>query len=191
MAGIDPSGMRRMALTGTPGTGKSTVARILATDWSVEEVGDLAERLGTARRIGRRRAATRTIDLPETRKAIERGRARGAQLWVGHLAHLLPVRDAVVLRCHPQELARRLARSGAHRPADIRENLLAEATDVILVEALRFGRRVWEIDTTGRTPSDIASAVAARIRRRGPPSYGRIDWLADPWVTEHLLEWSR
>lgn len=191
MPGIDPTPMRKMALTGTPGTGKSAVARILAADWPVEEVGDLGERLGTARRIGRRPGGIRTIDLAETRKAIARGRGRDARLWVGHLAHLLPVRDAVVLRCHPRELARRLARHGAHRPRDLRENLLAEATDVILVEALRLGRRVWEIDTTGRPLADVAREVGGRMRRRGSPSYGRIDWLGDPWVTEHLLEWSR
>jgi adenylate kinase len=110
---------------------------------------------------------------------------------VGHLAHLLPIRDVVVLRCHPKELARRLAGSRRISPADLHENLLAEATDVVLVEAVERRRRIWEIDTTGRPAASVAAEVARRIRTRGPPSFGNVDWLGDRWVTAHLLDWSR
>jgi hypothetical protein len=33
--------------------------------------------------------------------------------------------------------------------------------------------------------------VLRRLRSRGPPSYGRVDWLSDAWVGKHLLDWSR
>jgi adenylate kinase len=110
---------------------------------------------------------------------------------VGHLAHLLPLRDVIVLRCHPRELARRLARSRHAPERDLRANLVAEATDAILLEAVGLRRRIWEIDTTGRSPASVAREVDHRLRTRGPPSYGRVDWLSDAWVGEHLLDWSR
>lgn len=150
------------------------------------EVSELARALGTGTPNGR----GVVVDLEATARAWRAGRVPPVDVLVGHLAHFLPVRDVVILRCHPRELARRLAR---HRPATDEErhaNLVAEATDAVLIEALRLRRRVWEVDTTGRTPTSVAQDVTRRLRRRGPPSYGRVDWLSDAWVSEHLLDWS-
>jgi adenylate kinase len=105
---------------------------------------------------------------------------------VGHLAHLLPVAYIVVLRCHPLELARRLKKS--HRaPADVSANVLSEALDVVLIEALAAGVPVREVDTTGRSVSHVARIVSELLRRRPSARYGRINWLADRRVTEELL----
>lgn len=131
------------------------------------------------------------MDLELAGRWLRSAGGRKVEVVVGHLAHLLPIRDVVVLRCHPRELAGRLSRSRPGRAAELRENLLAETMDVILLEALVRRRRIWEIDTTGRAPESVAREVERRLRHRGPPAYGRVDWLADPWVTEHLLDWSR
>ena len=179
--------MRRIALTGTPGTGKTSVARLVDHGWAIEEVADVARRAGAARVRG----AGVEVDLDRLVRGLRASPRDRADIVVGHLSHLLPIRDVIVLRCHPRELRDRLARGRPRQANDTRENLLAEATDVILFEALDLRRRVWEIDTTGHRPAEVAEAVAQRVRRRGPPSYGRIDWLSDPWVTEHLLDWSR
>jgi adenylate kinase len=173
-----------VALTGTPGTGKSSVAEALSTDLVSVEVGVLAVQCGCGRRTGR----GFEVDLPALRTATRRGRSLvGVDLVVGHLAHLLPLRDVIVLRCHPEELLGRLRRSRRGSPHQRHENYVAEATDAILWEALTPGRRVWEVDTTGRSIDEVARAVATRYRRRGPSSYGRVDWLGDPRVTAHLL----
>src|SRR5271157_30171 len=178
--------MASVALTGTPGTGKTTVARQLGASWRTLEVGELAQRLGT----GRRRGSGWVVDLPATARAWRALRAAPADVVVGHLAHLLPLRDVIVLRCHPRELARRLARSRPSSRRDREANLVVEATDAILQEAIGLKRRVWEVDTTGRTPASVASEVAHRLRARGTPSYGSVDWLGDAWVGKHLLQWS-
>jgi len=176
---------RTVALTGTPGTGKSSVGALLARGRVVVEVGSLARRFGAARRRGR----TVEVDLDRLRRALVAPDALSeVDLVVGHLAHLLPIRDVVVLRCHPRTLARRLARARRGSAIDRRENYVAEATDVVLLEALGSGRRVWEIDTTGRSVRAVARAVERRIRTRGRSSYGAVDWLADPRVTAHLLD---
>lgn len=179
--------MATVALTGTPGTGKSAVARALPSSWNVMEVAELGPRLGAARRRGN----GVEVDLVRLARAFRSGSSRKVDVVVGHLAHLLPLRDVIVLRCHPEELRRRLAEAGRGSAADRQENVVAEATDIILLEALRLRRRVWEVDTTGRTPRSVAREVTERVRRRGPPSYGRVDWLSDPRVTAHLLDSKR
>ena len=178
--------MAALALTGTPGTGKSAVARLLTRSLRVVEVRDLALAFGTGRLVG----VGGLVDLRRTAEEWRARRKKPAELVVGHLAHFLPIRDVVVLRCHPKELARRLRRSPGRPGLGVGQNLAAEATDVILVETLALRRRVWEIDTTHRAPSDVAREVLRRFRLRGPASYGSVDWLSDPWVSEHLLDWS-
>jgi adenylate kinase len=179
---------RLVALTGTPGTGKSAVARALRREWPSIEVGPWAASIGAARKI----RGGYEVDLVRLRRSIRRASsAPPAPLLVGHLSHLLPVDDVIVLRCHPEELRRRLARGHRGTPGDRAENYVAEAIDVILLEAVRPGRRVYEIDTTARTVRDVARKVAQRLKRRGPSDYGRVDWLSDATVTEHILARSR
>jgi adenylate kinase len=172
-----------VALTGVPGTGKSTVAGRLAPGLRAVEVSEFALASGSARRT----RGTLTVDVPRLRRAYRRS-VPHADLVVGHLAHLLPVRDVIVLRCHPETLVVRLRRARRGSPWDRRENYLAEALDVVLFESLRPGRRVWEVDTTDLSPDAVARAVRRIVRDRPPPGHGHIDWLADPVVTAHLLE---
>ena len=175
---------RLVALTGTPGTGKSAVAQALRPTWSSVEVGDWAASVGAARRV----RGGFEVDLARARIALETpGKRPSAEILVGHLSHLLPVREVIVLRCHPEELRRRLRAARRGSAGEQRENYAAEAIDVILTEALRPGRRVWEIDTTGRTVGSVAREVKRRLSRRGPSEFGRVDWLGDPVVTEHIL----
>jgi len=173
-----------VAVTGTPGTGKTRVTKLLRTTTPVVEVSALALQLGAGRRTGRRSVE---VELPALRRAFrsyQRSHPKG--VVVGHLAHLLPVAYVIVLRCHPQELARRLRRSrrsSPHRAA----NLLSEALDIVLVEALAVGVPVREVDTTGRSPAAIARIVEGLVARRPPATFGRVNWLADRRVTEELL----
>ncbi|HTS33994.1 MAG TPA: AAA family ATPase [Thermoplasmata archaeon] len=180
-----PAGPGPLALTGTPGTGKSSVAALLRPWYSVVEVGEFARRAGLG--SGVRRAVV--VDLARLRQRFRRlQRERPQDVYVGHLAHLLPVRDVVVLRCHPLELDRRLRRARRGRAREREANVGSEAIDLVLREAIGPGRRVWEVDTTGRSPRQVASEVRRRLRRRGPSSYGHVRWLADPTVTDYLLD---
>jgi len=57
------------------------------------------------------------------------------------------------------------------------ENLEAEALDVILVEAVEFCSRVDEIDTTGRSPSEVSELVTRIIEGKLELPPGKVDWL--------------
>ena len=105
---------------------------------------------------------------------------------VGHLAHLLPVDRAVVLRCHPRELDRRL-RARGDVPEARRANVIAEAIDLVASEARAELGSVEELDTTDRAPELVARAFLRRLAARRPRRARPVDWLSDRWVTEHLL----
>jgi adenylate kinase len=172
-------------LTGTPGTGKSSCAARLPSRIAHVELGELARReLGAVERSG-----SVTVDLRRLARWIAKNPPPGGPTFVvGHLSHLLPIRDVVLLRCHPVELARRLRNGRSTTAKERRENVWAEATDVILFEARRRGRRIWEIDTTRHNPERVARRIAALVDRPPAPTRRFVDWLAEPSVTEHLLD---
>jgi adenylate kinase len=176
---------QRVALTGTPGTGKSAVGKRLRPARTVVEVGDLALREG----VGRSFPGGIEVDLPALAHRMgPTGSVPTDAVLVGHLAHLLPVRDAVVLRCRPDVLVRRLSTADRGTQADRRENFLAEALDVVLCEAVQLGCRVWEVDTTRRSVASVAAEVEDLLSRRPAARFGEVDWLSDRRVAAHLLD---
>lgn len=169
----------RVALTGTPGTGKTGVAKLLK-GWKVVDLNALITRDRLWRSRDARRGA-KVVDVEQLREAV--ATERGPVIFEGHLAHELPVDLAIVMRCAPSELARRL-RARGWPAAKIRENMEAEAVDVILIEALARCPEVCEIDTTGLMIPQVAAAiqeVLAGEREKYRP--GRIDW------SDEVLRW--
>jgi len=79
----------------------------------------------------------------------------------GHLGceMRLPVQRVAVLRCEPKKLRERLEKRG-YPAAKISQNALCEALDycTVLSEKNYGKRKVWEIDTTGKTLAQVASA---------------------------------
>lgn len=172
-----------IALTGTPGTGKSTVALTLqAKGWSVLEVNDLARRHGLLRSKDPARDSY-DLDLDELQDALEKEGFEDGVL-VGHLSHLLDVDMVIVLRCHPEVLAERLG-SRKWLLAKVRENALAEALDVILAEAADSGLPVFEVNTTEMTLPETEEAILAILAgEKEKYAVGNIDW------SEEALRWS-
>jgi adenylate kinase len=169
----------RVALTGTPGVGKSTVAREASRDgWRVVDVKAWAAECGCV--TGRDADGTLHIDTDALARHVPKDDGSRA-LYEGHLSHHLPVEQAWVLRLDPDALGRRL-RSRGYRPAKVRENLEAEALDLILQEALdRVGRtgRVIQRDATSRTPAELYRSLAAASG--AAPSAGDVepvDWTS-------------
>ncbi len=171
-------------LTGTPGTGKSTIARILQrTGVPVIEIEPFARTRGIYSYI--EDGETLVVDESELAKGLEAYLMdRREALLVGHLSH--HYRDAdrvVVLRTEPSRLERRLRRKGWARQK-ISENVEAEALDICLCEALEIhGRKVSEIDTTDISPRRAALMVLdvhARGKRYPPQPRN--------WLLDHILK---
>lgn len=172
-----------VALSGTPGTGKSTVARILAgMGLRVPDVGALAEEKGAVCGRDEERGSLE-IDVDALDEALREEREEGTLILVGHLSHLLTADLVIILRSSPAVLRARLRERGWPE-RKVKENVEAEACDVILVEALERTDNVFEIDTTRCTPDEAAAAVLEILAGKTEKyAHGNIDW------SEEVLSW--
>ena len=163
----------RVALTGTPGTGKTTVSDLLAVDIDVVHLNERIEDKGLYDEVDEDRGSL-VADLDAVADAL----ADVDDVVIeSHLAHYLDVDRVVVLRCHPEDLEARLRERGVNE-AKAQENAESEALDVILAEAVeRHGReRVYEVDTTDRDPAAVAHEVERAIGGERDPSAGEVDF---------------
>ncbi len=160
-----------IALTGTPGTGKSTVARLVDAGFGVLDLNALIKErfnLGTDPERG-----SLIADLDGLSEFV--GVLDGDYILEGHVAHFLPSDLVVVLRTAPRVLRGRLAGRGWGE-AKIAENVEAEALDVILIEALELNDRVYEVDTTGLSPGEAAEAVREIVGGTDKYKPGSVDF---------------
>jgi adenylate kinase len=163
----------RIAVTGTPGTGKTTATERLETDLSVIHLNDLIteEALTTGHDDDRDSAIA---DLDAVRAELD---GREDIVVESHLAHTVPVDRVIVLRCRPDELEQRLADRGESE-ASISENAESEALDVILGAAVdQHGLdSVYEIETTERSPDAVAAEIESVIEGTREPSAGTVSY---------------
>lgn len=162
-----------IALTGTPGTGKSTVADELITrGHRVVRVAD------TIAPYILEEDTERDAHVVDTdRWASEVSLHEG--VVEGHLSHFLPADKIIILRCRPDILKSRLMARGYHEEK-VTENVEAEMLDVLLIEALEehTPEMIYEIDVTDMSVSEVADMTEAIITGDISPSHGTIDWLS-------------
>jgi adenylate kinase len=183
-----------VAITGTPGTGKTSTSRLLVRTmgWKHVDLGRLALRAKLLRGYDWQRKVP-VVDLRRIRGEVIRiRRITGPKVIVldGCYSHLIGMdkdMPVVVLRCEPDRLARRLRVKGWGEQK-IRENVQSEILGVIESEALRRYRRVCEIDTTGRTIGDVCDVIVA-LYGKGFPRTRPIDWLSKRTLKRRILRW--
>lgn len=155
----------RIIITGTPGTGKSTVAKIISgrTCWKVISDKEIAKR--------------EVVDLKSFRlAAFNKLRRLRDAILEGHLfcEVRLPVDRVFVLRTRPDVLLQRLKKRG-YDQKKIWKNVEVEALDYCLVRAEEKYGRVDQIDTTHRNPEDVADIIIKALER-GTRVYEEVDW---------------
>ena len=168
----------KVALTGTPGTGKSTIADMIDEDFRVVHVNELIKD-GYNQGIDEERGGCLIADLPKLSKYVKD--LKGGIILEGHTAHLLPVDVIIVLRASPAALRKRL-KNRHWSEVKVRENIEAEALDVILVEALGTHKKVYEIDTTDMTPMQARDAVLEAIRGTDKYTPGGVDFSEEAFL---------
>jgi len=178
---------KAIVITGTPGVGKSTIARMLAEELGacLIELGDLVVEKGLYMGLDEERASlivdTRAL-ATEVAKMLSGDQEHSLFIVVSHYAQDVVPKEAVlmafVLRRSPYELKRVLAERG-YGERKIIENVQAEVLDVCLVEALEtYGPGlIYEVDTTGRAPEDVISEMLQAIEKGAGGRVGVVDWL--------------
>lgn len=164
----------RVAVTGTPGTGKSTATERLDTHLDVVHLNDVIREKGFTAGTDEERD-TLVADLDAVRQWLD---GRADVLVESHLAHHVSADRVVVLRCRPDVLETRL-RDRGESDAKATENAESEALDVVLSEAVseRGADTVFEIDTTDRDPDGVAAEIDAVLDGEREPSAGTVSYV--------------
>ncbi len=171
-----------IAISGTPATGKTAVASILAKILKANLIS--ISSLVKAKKIKSyydRKRRTFVVNERDIKNAIKRIlRADKINIVEGHVAHIIKSDKVFVLRCSPPILIKRMRKKG-WGAAKIRENIKAEILDVITTEALETSKKsnVIEIDTSTKSPVQTAALIVKilnnyRLQRKY--SAGSVDW---------------
>lgn len=166
-----------IGMTGTPGTGKKTLAPTVASRLGIpcHSLNDPAY----ITTVARRRGGETEVDPLALGKRVS-AMTEGPCLLYGHL---LPYAfgpgafsKVVVLRCDPAVLRARLAKR-RYGEGKIAENVEAELIGIISSDAVAaFGRdRVTEVDTSRGSVSAVTARIVKRLNSRG--ELESIDWV--------------
>jgi adenylate kinase len=170
-----------IAITGTPGTGKSSACGVLERrGYLVVDLDQVARKEGLV--VGRDQSReSDEIDVDALRELLNV--PAKVAILKAHYSHLMDVNVTVVLRCRPSVLQKRLEARG-WSPEKVRENLETEAIDLITQEAVARVPFVYEVDTTDLAPAQTANAILEILKgnTRGHEA-GSVDW------THEVLSW--
>lgn len=176
-----------IGLTGTPGTGKTSVSKFLERKrhWKVIHLNDLIKEEHLYTEVDEERD-TVIADMELVRRLLAEiisGKENELIILESHLAHYI-ADIVIILRAYPPELKTRLKARG-YSEEKIRENIEAEALDVILIEAFDWCKKVFEINTTGKrideTGHDIETIIdhilSGSEEELSEYKPGSIDWI--------------
>ena len=177
-----------MVITGNPGVGKHTSAKIIAERINADII-DINEVAIDNNATGRKTDLGLNVDVKRLVRLLEKLlKTKGDLVIVGHLAPYVLKPSGIslvaVLRRSPYELEKTLKKRG-YSIDKVRENVASEILGTSLYDSLKtFGKRkVAEFDTTGKTPDETADEILAALqkntksRSRSRTKLLGIDWL--------------
>jgi adenylate kinase len=160
-----------ITLTGTPGTGKTSVSEKLAEKgFGVVHLTEYMERKDIGEEIG----GEREVRVNELLEELEKEDFEKDTVIEGHLAHHFRADICVVLRCDPNELRERLSQR-SYEDRKVEENIEAEKLDIVLSEAVQNQSTIIEVDTTEDSVGKVVDEIIEKVNR-GEDDYGNVDW---------------
>ncbi|MRN68278.1 MAG: AAA family ATPase [Nitrosopumilales archaeon] len=178
--------MTRVVITGNPGVGKHTCAKFVSEKLGKAKLIDINRVILSNNAVTLRTSAVNgigEIDVKKTEKLIiEEIKKTKDVVIVGHLAPYVLRTTGIdlvaVLRRSPYQLAK-IFRQRKYTPMKMKENIAAEILGITLYDSVEtFGKeRVAELDTTGKTPQDIANDIVSKLQK-SRKQIGIIDWLS-------------
>jgi adenylate kinase len=172
-----------IALTGTPGTGKTSIAEVLIKNgFIVIDLNKIACDKNFL--IGKdSKRDSNIVDIEKLNKYVL-GNYSSKEIIIleGHLSHLLNTVDKIIiLRCHPKLLKKNLLKKGWTKEK-ISENLEAEILDVILCESVELHKEenIFEINVSNKKIQETADLIIDLIKNKFKKmkkyKIGQIDW---------------
>lgn len=173
-------------ITGTPGTGKTAASRVLSerTGYLHIELSKLSKEKRFVGGYDKERNAW-IVNLKEVKRYLASLASTVNSPYIildGHLAHLVSFKADTeiifILRCHPEELEKRLKERG-YSGKKLSENILSELLDTVLIESLSIFPKgiTCEIDTTGKEIREVVDKMLSILDGREEKSLGEIDWI--------------
>jgi len=171
-----------IALTGTPGTGKTSVAKILQKKgFKVIDLNQFAREEGFIVGTDEKRDSD-IVDIESINDYFKDFKADEIVIVDGHLSHLISHVDKVILfRCKPEKLKLNLRKKNWN-DAKIKENIEAEILDIILSECadIHDSKDIFEIDTSNitirKSANVIQNIISNNFKNIKKYKIGKIDW---------------
>jgi len=161
-----------IALTGTPGCGKTTISKKLSKKYEIVDLNKMIKDKKLYDSYDRKRK-TYIVDVKKIDKYIKN--LKGNVIIDSHLSHLLNHIDLViVLRCKPNILESRLKKKKWNDCNKIRENVEAEMISLISWEARQRYKKVFDVDTSKSLGINTIERI---INGKGAKYKRQIDWL--------------
>ena len=167
--------MQKYALTGTPGTGKTSVSKLLN-----EKVISLSNYYEKASE-GKTRDGEWLVDIGKLNQILETSKSN---LFEGNFAHKLDNIDKIiVLRCDPNILKERLEERGYNKEK-VMENIEAEAIGLIFSESIDYvgKNNVIQLDTSNTDVESISNIIGKYLD-------GKIKVEEEIDYSERILDW--
>jgi adenylate kinase len=176
---------RVILITGTPSTGKTTIAKQLTTKLNAHYINltDFANKHGLTLGEDKKRKTTIINEKAMQQKLTETINATDNTNIIidGHYAATVTPPNLVtfifVLRRNPKEL-KKLMQKNNYPEAKLNENLSAEILDTCLIEALQSQKgKVCELDVTGKSVQKTVNEILAVLNGKKKCHSGIVDWL--------------
>ncbi len=200
---------RILLLSGTPGTGKTSVAKYLKEtyDLSFLSLSTIVQEENLYDKVDEERD-TKIVNADKLEKYIDPilQERQGDICIEAHYADMIEkpqVEMGIILRCHPVILENRLKkRDYKQRKVDenIQAELVSSPTSYMLENAqLEKTKEIYEIDTSRKTVEEVGEIIATlfckgedkkslRKKYKKKFSFGKISWLSDKSVPSKFFK---